>query len=205
MGLFVPTYFSPISQYGAIFKSSSLEFETADNFQKQTYRNRCYIYGANGKQLLNIPISYPKTEDRKKTKDILIEEGSNWQTQHYKSIQTAYNSSPFFEFYKDDLMKIFEKKYKYLLDVNIDSFLFINESLELQKQHSLTKEYQNDPTNDYRILANVKLHPKCLIERYIQVFDSKFGFINNLSILDLLFMEGPNAISYLEKVNVTLR
>jgi len=204
MALFIPTYFSPISQYGAIFNSKTLEFEVEDNFQKQTYRNRCYIYGANGKQSLNIPVSYPKTEDRKKTKDVFVEENSNWQKQHYKSIKTAYNSSPFFEFYKDDLMRLFEKKYKYLLDVTIDSFLFLNDALELQKEYSLTQEYEDSPSNDFRNMASVKAHPKCITEKYFQVFEDKFGYLDNLSILDLLFMEGPNTISYLEKVSVTL-
>lgn len=205
MALFIPTYFSPISQYGAIYASNDLVFEVADNFQKQSYRNRCYIYGANGKQLLNIPISYPKTEGRKKTKDVLVEESSNWQKHHYKSMKIGYSSSPYFEYYEDDLVKVFEKKYKYLLDVNIDSFLFINDALELQKEHSLTEKYQDSPTNDFRNLASVKSHPEYTISSYIQVFDDKFGFINNLSILDLLFMEGPNAISFLEKVSVTLK
>ncbi|MEQ6123332.1 WbqC family protein [Pseudotenacibaculum sp. MALMAid0570] len=204
MALFIPTYFSPISQYGMIFQSDHLEFEVEDNFQKQTYRNRCYIYGANGKQLLNIPITHSKSELKQKTKDILIEEGSNWQKQHYKSLKTAYNSSPFFEFYEDDLMKIFSANYKYLLDVNIDSFLFINDALELLKQHSLTEEYVDNASKDFRNLASVKKHPKTNCASYIQVFDDKFGFLQNLSILDLLFMEGPNTISFLEKVNVTL-
>ena len=204
MALFIPTYFSPISQYGMIFQSDHLEFEAEDNFQKQTYRNRCYIYGANGKQLLNIPITHSKSELKQKTKDILIEEGSNWQKQHYKSLKTAYNSSPFFEFYEDDLMKIFSANYKYLLDVNIDSFLFINDALELLKQHSLTEEYVDNASKDFRNLASVKKHPKTNCVSYIQVFDDKFGFLQNLSILDLLFMEGPNTISFLEKVNVTL-
>lgn len=205
MALFIPTYFSPISQYVAIFNSKNVEFEVEDNFQKQTYRNRCYIYGANGKQSLNIPISYPKTDGRKKTKDVFVEENSNWQKQHYKSIKTAYNSSPFLEFYEDDLMKIFEKKYKYLLDVTLDSFLFINDALELQKEYSLTQEYQGSPSNDFRNMASVKAHPKCITEKYIQVFEDKYGYLDNLSILDLLFMEGPNTISYLEKVSVTLK
>ncbi len=75
MSLFLPTYFSPISQYGMIFQSDEILFEVEDNFQKQTYRNRCYIYGANGKQLLNIPITHTKSETKQKTKDVLIEEG----------------------------------------------------------------------------------------------------------------------------------
>jgi hypothetical protein len=204
MALFVPTYFSPIVQYGMMYQSDSLEFEVSDNFQKQTYRNRCYIYGANGKQLLNIPITHAKSQVKQKTKDIQIEFGSNWQKQHFKSLKTAYNSSPFFEFYEDDLLPIFEKKYTFLLDVNLDTFDFINEALELEKDYTSTQEYQLSVTHDYRNLASVKGHNNYKSDSYIQVFDDKHGFLPNLSILDLLFMEGPNSISFLEKVAVTL-
>ena len=204
MALFLPTYFSPISQYGTLMNFDSITFEVEDNFQKQTYRNRCYIYGANGKQILNIPLSYPKTEGRKKTKDILVED-SNWQTQHYKSLKIAYSHSPFFEFYKDDLQLIFEKKYKYLLDVTLDSFLFINDALDLAKNHVVSKEYNDSNLNDFRHLASAKSNLSYNFEPYIQMFDDKYGFLENLSILDLLFMEGPNSISFLEKVNVTLK
>jgi hypothetical protein len=204
MALFLPTYFSPISQYGAMMNFDSITFEVEDNFQKQTYRNRCYIYGANGKQILNIPLSYPKTEGRKKTKDILVED-SNWQTQHYKSLKIAYSHSPFFEFYKDDLQLIFEKKYKYLLDVTLDSFLFINDALDLAKNHVVSKQYNDSNLNDFRHLASAKSNLSYNFEPYIQMFDDKYGFLENLSIIDLLVMEGPNSISFLEKVNVTLK
>tara|TARA_B100000780_G_C21022767_1_gene409943 strand:- start:234 stop:839 length:606 start_codon:yes stop_codon:yes gene_type:complete len=199
MALFIPTYFSPITQYGAIVNSDSFTFEIEDNFQKQTYRNRCYIYGANGKQLLNIPVSYQKTIGKKQTKDILVED-SKWQKQHYKSLKTAYNQSPFFEFYKDDLQLIFNKNYTYLLDVTIDSFIFINDALELSKKYNTSKKYDDTVLNDYRFLANAKKNNDYYFEPYIQMFDDKYGFLENLSILDLLFMEGPNSISFLKKL-----
>jgi len=198
MALFIPTYFSPISQYQALLNSNSITFEVEDNYQKQTYRNRCYIYGANGKQLLNIPVSIPKSTKKTKSKDILIE-NSNWQKQHYKSLEAAYNHSPFFEFYKDDLQKLFSKKYTYLLDVNLDSFAFIMEALELSKEYSLSKVYEETKLNDFRNLADSKKKVEISFLSYIQMFDQKFGFLKNLSILDLLFMEGPNSINFLKK------
>jgi len=198
MSLFIPTYFSPISQYSEIIKSDTITFEVEDNFQKQTYRNRCYIYGANGKQLLNVPVSHPPVSHRKKTKDTLVSDEFPWQRHHFKSIKIAYRSSPFFEFYEDDIAVIFHKKYKYLLDVNIDTFLFLNDALELGKNHQQTIEYLvKSPLQDYRELANVKQEKKTPYKSYIQVFDDKYGFLENLSILDLLFMEGPNSFSYL--------
>ena len=198
MALFIPTYFSPISQYHALLNSNSITFEVEDNYQKQTYRNRCYIYGANGKQLLNIPVSIPKSTKKTKSKDILVE-NSNWQKQHYKSLEAAYNHSPFFEFYKDDLQKLFSKKYTYLLDVNLDSFAFIMEALELSKEYTLSKVYEETKLNDFRNLADSKKKVEISFLSYIQMFDQKFGFLKNLSILDLLFMEGPNSINFLKK------
>jgi hypothetical protein len=198
MALFIPTYFSPISQYHAILNSNSITFEVEDNYQKQTYRNRCYIYGANGKQLLNIPVSIPKSSKKTKSKDILVE-NSNWQKQHYKSFEAAYNHSPFFEFYKDDLQKIFSKKYTYLLDVNLDSFNFIKNALELPIEYKFSKTYEENKPDDFRELADSKKKVEISFLSYIQMFDQKFGFLKNLSILDLLFMEGPNSINFLVK------
>ena len=198
MALFIPTYFSPISQYHALLNSNSITFEVEDNYQKQTYRNRCYIYGANGKQLLNIPVSIPKSSKKTKSKDILVK-NSNWQKQHYKSLEAAYNHSPFFEFYKDDLQKIFSKKYTYLLDVNLDSFNFIKNALELPIEYKFSKTYEENKPNDFRDLADSKKKVEISFLSYIQMFDQKFGFLKNLSILDLLFMEGPNSINFLKK------
>ena len=197
MSLFIPTYFSPISQYSEIIKSEKVIFEVEDNFQKQSYRNRCYIYNSNGKQLLNIPVKHKATSERKKTKDTLVENNVPWQDNHLKSLQTAYRTSPFYEFFEDDMMFIFKKKYKYLHDVNIDTFLFITDALQISSDFTKTKEYNVSYDNDYRNLTEVKHQPKKQVENYVQMFDDLHGFIPNLSMLDLLFMEGPNAISYL--------
>lgn len=198
MGLFLPTYFSPISQYSEIIKSENIVFEVEDNYQKQTYRNRCYIYGANGKQLLNIPVKHPKSEERKKTKDTLVENDLPWQSQHLKSLQTAYRTSPFFEFYIDDLLPIFTKKYTFLVDVNIDTYLFLIDALQISSNYKKTTEYELLPKEkDCRDLAIAKGNIDFKTTSYIQMFDDKHGFLPNLSMLDLLFMEGPNAISFL--------
>lgn len=198
MSIFIPTYFSPISQYSEIIKSETIVFEMEDNFQKQSYRNRCYIYNANGKLLLNIPVKHQLKEGRKKTKDTLVENAFPWQDQHFKSLQSSYRVSPYFEFFEDDIAHIFEKKYNYLQDINIDTFLFITDALQLSSDFTKTEIYQTKTLEkDFRFLSDSKHHPEKIVDNYIQVFDDKHGFIPNLSILDLLFMEGPNAISYL--------
>lgn len=198
MALFIPTYFSPISQYSAIIKADDIVFEIEDNFQKQSYRNRCYIYNSSGKQLLTIPVKHQSKSVKQKTKDTLVENDFPWQDQHFKSLQVAYRTSPFFDFLEEDIAPIFRKKYKYLLDVNIDTYLFITDSLQLNDSFSKTDKYLTELSEkDFRNFANRKHRPLKMVDNYTQMFDDKHGFIPNLSILDLLFMEGPNAISYL--------
>lgn len=201
--LFHPTYFSPISQYVELIKSPKITFEIEDNFQKQTYRNRCYIYAANGKQSLNVPIQHIKGI-KQKSKDVKIDYKEKWNKLHLKTLQSAYSSSPFFEFYIDDLLPLFEAKHEFLVDLNIASHLFIMDALQLDISYSFSKKFQQEKIeNDFRNLAIAKTKTEFNFNRYIQVFETTNGFIPNLSMLDLIFMEGPNALNYLE--NQTLK
>lgn len=204
MVLLQPTYFAPIIQYVAIAKSKEILIEIEDNFQKQTYRNRCFIYTANGKHLLNVPIQHTKGI-KQKTKDVKIDYKDGWNKLHLKTLQTAYNSSPFFEFYIDELRPIFEKSYSFLLDLNLDAHEFIMEALQLELPTTNTSEFHKDTKIlDLRKLAIAKKEQPYNFERYIQVFETSHGFLPNLSILDLIFMEGPNALNYLESQNLEI-
>lgn len=175
--------------------------EAEDNFQKQTYRNRMYVYGPGGKQLLTIPIKHSKTGDHQKYKDVRIENDFHWRKQHWKTLQTAYRTSPFFEFYEDDLAPVFEKKYDFLMDLNLETIHFALDILQVNPQFGKTRAYEKEVSEftDYRFLVNAKGEPDFALEPYTQVFGDKHGFIGNLSILDLLFNEGPATLSYLEK------
>lgn len=202
MILLQPTYFSPIIQYVAIAQCKQLAFEVEDNFQKQTYRNRCYIYTATGKHILNVPIKHAK-EIKQKTKDVKIDYKDYWNKLHLKTLKTAYNSSPFFEYYIDDLLPIFEKQTTFLLDLNLKCHYFIMDALQIEIPIIKTTAYHKDVNSlDLRNLAIAKGTTNFQLERYIQVFEEQKGFISNLSILDLLFMEGPNALNYLESQKV---
>ena len=203
MILLQPTYFSPIIQFVAIAKSKNIVFETADNYLKQTYRTRCHIYGANGLLQLNVPIIHSKGPEQYKTKDVLIDNSYSWQKHHLKSLHSAYRSSPFFEFYVDDLIPLFESKNKYLLDLNIKTFELITELLQENIPYQKTTIFEKNPTNlkDLRSLAIAKNEPNYHLSKYTQVFDDKLGFMANLSILDLLFSEGPNTFNYLKNYN----
>jgi len=203
MGLFIPTYFAPISQYAAMEQSDTIVFELDDNFQKQSYRNRCYIFGANGKQLLNVPLKHPVSSERKKTKDAQVDNSVTWQLQHLKSLQAAYRNSPFFEFYIDDLQPVFEKKFTFLHDLTLETHQILTEALVLEKTYSTSSNYQIAPAMpDFRFLATAKKEKTLVMEPYIQLFDTVHGFLPNLSILDLLFMEGPNALNLLGKITL---
>jgi hypothetical protein len=196
--VFQPTYFSPLSQYIAIAAAEELIFETEDNFQKQTYRNRCYIYGANGKLLLGIPVMHERTGRRQKTKDIKIDSSFGWQKMHKKSLASAYRSSPYFEYYEEDVLAVLSKPYTFLLDLNLQVHQLVMDALQWDKKVYFTQEFRETVKDDFRFLASAKLKISSPYESYHQVFSEKFGFIPDLSILDLLFNEGPNAQTYLE-------
>jgi hypothetical protein len=205
--LLFPTYFPSISHFVAISQADQITFEIEDNFQKQTNRNRTYIYSPNGIQLLNIPVKHSKITHQK-TKDVKIETDFDWQKQHFKSLEAAYRSSPFFEYFEDDIRPIFEKKHTFLLDLNFETFDFISKSLRMKFDYETTTEYfhEVDLNNflDFRYLANGKKDDS-QFEPYTQVFEEKEGFLNNLTVLDLLFNEGKFALDYLKKQQLIIK
>ena len=201
-----PTYFPDIITTAAIIQASDVTLEVCDNYQKQSYRNRMYIATANGKLLLNIPIKHTKTEGHKKTAKALIENNFLWQRQHWRSIVIAYRTSPFFEFYEDDLYPLFHKEYNSLLEFNRASLACILEMLDLDIDFKHTEEYFKEYSDktDPRFLANAKRKDKLEIPAYRQVFEEANGFIPYLSVLDLIFNLGPEAITYLKNLELKL-
>ena len=199
-----PTYFPNISHFVSIANAENICFEINDNYQKQTYRNRSYIYGANGKLALNIPVIHSH-KNRQLFKDVKIANETNWQALHWKSLQSAYRTSPFFEYYQDDLARLFLSKQHFVLDFNFKCFNIILECLQLDLDYNTTTTYQKEVTeqNDLRYLVNARKEKEILFQPYTQVFGSKHGFINNLGILDLLFNEGTNALNYLQSQKLT--
>ena len=170
-----------------------------DNFQKQTNRNRMYVYSPNGIQLLNVPIKHSK-EAHQRIREVKIENDFDWQKQHFKSLEAAYRTSPFFEYFEDDIAPIFKKKHTFLMDLNLETLAIVSKCLRLEFDYNETTEYfhkVNDKT-DFRNLINGK-KDTAAFESYTQVFVEKHGYLNNLSILDLLFNEGRYALEYLTK------
>ncbi len=194
------TYFPSISHFVAMAHADKVVFEVEDNFQKQTNRNRMYIYSPNGVQLLNIPVKHSANGNRQLFKDVRIEPAFDWQKQHFKSLEAAYRSSPFFEYFEDDILPIFEKKHDFMMDLNFEIMDIVTSCLGMDYNPEKTAEYFREANGlqDYRYLADGK-KDKSNFEPYTQVFGDKHGYINNLSILDLLFNEGRYALEYLKK------
>lgn len=194
-----PTYFPSIAQMSLLITQPCV-LEVSDNFVKQTLRTRTYIYGANGKQALTLPIKHSKADRRQLLKDVKIENAFPWQRQHWKSLETAYRTSPFFEFYEDDLYPIFEKKHHFLIELNIEILDKILACLQRTIPFERTVKYEAIPKEytDARFLSIAKGETQVVqTQQYYQIFSDKHGFIPNLSILDLLFHQGPNTQKYL--------
>ncbi len=190
------TYLGPIQQYCKLFQFSKVYIEAEENYLKQTYRNRCTIAGANGALSLSIPIEKSGT-DKCLTKDIRISNHGNWRHIHWNAIVSAYNTSPFFEYYQDDFVPFYEKKYEFLLDFNEKLRELICELLDISLNVQYTTLYEKEVPNDFREIIRPK-HPGedkyFTPQTYYQVFSCKLGFLPNLSVIDLLFNMGPEGI-----------
>lgn len=198
-----PTYFPNTLTFSTLIQHEVI-WEVEDNYQKQTYRNRCYICTDRGKLQLTIPIKHVGgKQGRQKYKEVRIDNSYPWQRQHWRSIQTAYRTSPYFEYYEDQLIPIFEDQHTFLLDFNLMTTELLCEILEVPMPSSRTESYQviSEEHKDLRLLVNAKHKIDLEQDPYIQVFGDRHGFIKNLSTLDLIFNEGPGALSYLKKQN----
>jgi len=200
-----PTYFPSIANLVAMLNANKLVFEVCDNYQKQTYRNRASIYGANGKLDLNIPVIYSQ-KNRQLYKDVKIFNTENWQIQHLKSLESAYRTSPFYEFYIDDLMPLFTSEFDTVMAFNFKCLELVFDCIQLPFDYSITESFELEPKDrfDARLLANSRKEIPQKFNSYAQVFDDKHGFLSNLSILDLLFNEGPNTELYLKSQTLNL-
>lgn len=194
-----PCYFPSIAHFIAMYNAQKIYLELWDNYQKQTFRNRSEIYGANGKLNLTVPVVFTQ-KNRQRFKDVKIFNSEKWQQQHLKSLHSAYSTSPFFEFYIDELMPIFEKSFCYLMDLNLLCLEIIQNALQLEFKVFHTTTFQSifDKGIDLRRLVNPK-QQSIELKPYAQMFSEKHGFMSNLSILDLLFNEGPATELYLSE------
>jgi hypothetical protein len=196
-------YFAPVTLYKKLTEISNVIFEQYEHFDKMSFRNRAVVTGANGPINLSIPLQQGRNQ-RSLVKDVRIEAREDWQGRHWKTIQSCYNRSPFFEFYIEELEELYGKKYDYLWDWNLACFEWVIKQLRLSIEVNFSIAYQPlyDETSyvDWRgkILPKNKLTPG-QYPVYRQVFEERLGFLPNLSILDLMFCQGNHAMEILRK------
>ena len=193
-------YFPPISTFWAASNSDLVLLEVSENYQKKSTRNRAKILGVNGIEVLSVPLKKGKNNNLS-ISEVEISYQDNWQNKHLHSIKSAYGNAPYFEFYYDSIEQIINSKHKLLFELNQSLFNFINQSLdldiEIEKTESYAKEYATSDCDLRSIKFNdPQIHgynPK----KYNQVFEEKHGFIEGISILDLLMCKGPESILYI--------
>lgn len=202
-----PGYLPNIANFSALIQHD-IRWEVKDNYQKQTYRNRCYIGTDQGKHMLNIPIKHiGGNQNRQKYSEVAVDNEYAWQRQHWRTLQTAYRTSPFFEFYEDEIAPLYEQKFRFLMDFNLRGIEVICNCLQITMPQKKTETYHAMPTEqiDGRHLIDSKIMLPLEFPEYIQVFNDRNPFMSNLSVLDLLFNEGTNASSYLKNIKLDLQ
>lgn len=194
-------YLPPVSYFTLLYRSEKCTIERYCHYTKQTYRNRCHISGANGILPLSIPIVKPDTP-KCHTCDIRISDHGEWRHLHWNAIVSAYGSSPFFEYYADELHPFYEKKYEFLFDYNCELTQWLCRSFGFEPEIGYTDQYRMQPDEDetdFREEIHPKKifaerHPEIALPEYYQVFTQRHGFVRDLSAIDLLFNMGPESL-----------
>lgn len=200
-------YLAPLHYYARMLNCNRVVIEQHENYIKQTYRNRCMILSANGAMPLSIPVD-KAMPGKCPIRDIRLSDHNPWQTLHWRSIEAAYNSSPFFEYYRDAIEPYFQQKWDFLFDFDIALQEAILSCLDMNPDITFTDSFQKEVSSDVldlRYSLEPTTEPFQVDQNYkeisyYQVFDKKFGFISNLSIIDLLFNMGPESFLILKQM-----
>ena len=193
-------YLGPVQLYTKFFAYDAIRVEAEENYVKQTYRNRCVIAAANGPQALTVPIVKPDSP-KCPTRDIRISDHGNWRHLHWNALVAAYRMSPFFMYYEEDFAPFYEKRYTFLMDFNEALREVVCRLIDITPSIQRTHSYETQVAHDFRELISPKSHvvdTEFHPAPYYQVFREKWGFIPNLSIVDLLFNMGPESILVLK-------
>ncbi len=190
--------------YAALLQHPEFQWEVWEHFPKQTYRNRCVIYGANGPLVLSVPTE--RNGERVPLKEQRISNRERWQHLHWRSFESAYRSSPYFEFFEDQLYPFYHKEFRFLLDFNFELHALVTQWLQVVLPGSPTTRYEvalPDTVTDWRAAFPARgANARPETDAYIQVFGDRHGFLSDLSIMDLLFNQGPSGLDFLRQLSV---
>lgn len=193
-------YFPNIQYISKFLKGENIIIDVYEHYSRQSYRNRCNILSANGVLSLSVPII---KNNNSYTKDVEIDYSTNWQKNHKIAILSAYKNSPYYDYYINEFNFVFEKEEKYLIELNFKILNTILKILKTNNFYEISTDFIRETENNFRESISPKkskntFDPDFKSEQYYQIFSDKFGFIENLSFLDLLFMNGPESILYLK-------
>jgi len=196
-----PIFYLPPVSYFSAMNARNYEFllEKEEHFPKQTFRNRTRVYSPNGPLDLFLPV-IKGSKYHTKMKDVKISYDFKWQRLHWLSLESCYRNSPYFEYYEDGLVPFFEKKYDFLFDYNLELLQWIFKQMKKAPVLDFTTEYEKDIPADLDYRNKIQFKTAELItpqKPYTQVFGERHGFLPNMSIVDLLFNQGPQAKNYL--------
>ena len=200
MTLFTTAYFPSINYMARFLKENAPVVEIWETYRKQTYRNRCRVMTANGVESLTVPV-VKVNGNHTMTKDMTISTIEPWQHIHSRCLESAYKASPYFDHYYDYLRPIFEGHFDRLIDLNDAALRAVLKMLKTKKEIAHTTDYVREAENDLREAFSPKnAVDSSLFPTYYQVFSEKFPFAPDLSVLDLVFNEGPEAVEYLRRL-----
>lgn len=183
-------YLPPVQFFSAM-KGNNVLIEQFDNYRKQTLRNRCLIATAGGMQALTIPV-VKSDAPKQLMKDVRISDHGDWRRQHWNALESAYMSTPYFMYYQDDFRPFYERKWEFLLDFNMELTMVILKLAGIDTIMELTESFESGPDSMTDLRGLIEPGKSCYqAKTYWQVFSEKYGFLPNLSAVDLLFNMGP--------------
>lgn len=191
-------YLPPSEYFSLILRTDKVLIESEENYLKQSYRNRCYILSAHGPQPLSVPV-YLGSQHKTPLKEIRIDYSKRWQQVHLRAITASYSSSPYFQFYYENIEKIIARKTEFLFDLNMELTGSVLKMLGLNINMARTTDFKPvlEAEYDFRYTISPKRKPQFIVKEYIQVFGTSKGVDHRLSIIDLIFNMGPEAVKYL--------
>jgi len=191
-------YLPPVEYFSLIAQADEVSVEREENYLKQSFRNRCYILSVHGPQLLSVPV-YLGSQHKTPLKEIRIDYSKRWQQVHLRAISASYSASPYFQFYFENIEKIINKSFEFLIDLNLELTESVLKMLKIKTKLTYSTNFKpvSEDENDFRYKISPKKETQFFVREYIQVFNSDNKFVHGLSIIDLIFNMGPEASGYL--------